>query len=285
MSEQRAVAITGTNGYVGSSLRESFVAAGYRVVGLQRRLPADIPEQDHIPFTLEGGPTSPLPDDVSAVVHCAYDLQARDRADIDRINIGGTRKLLEKVGSVPVVCISSMSAYPGTRQIYGQTKLVCEEMVAEHGGTSLRLGLVYGGGDRGMIGTLRRVAELPFVPQLRPDPYQYTVHVDDMVRCVIAAVEREPIGRPVLGVAHPRRVPFAEIIETLRTTNRKRRRFIPVPSAALYRALNVAEGAGVPMPFRADSMLGLMYPAAEVPFVDYWAGLGITLRDFPRSMS
>lgn len=283
MSERPAVAITGTNGYVGSSLLQAFVASGYRVIALQRSLPTDVPEQDHIPFTLEGGLTAGLPDDVRAVVHCAYDLRARDRADIERINIDGTRKLLADVGTAPVVYISSMSAYPGTRQIYGQTKLACEKIVAEHGGLSLRLGLVYGGSDRGMIGTLRRVAGLSVVPVLKPASFQYMIHVDDMVRCVIASVDRLPLGR-VLGVAHPRPVQFVEIMETLRAATGKPRRRVPVPSAVLYRALIAAEAAGIPMPFRADSMLGLMHPAAVVPNSQYWADLGISLRDFPGPM-
>ena len=155
----------------------------------------------------------PLPGDVAAVVHCAYDLRARDRAEIERINLGGTKKLLQAVGDVPVVLISSMSAYAGTQQIYGRIKLACEDLVAARGGTSLRLGLVHGGGDGGMIGALRKVAALPLVPMLRPDSYQYAVHAEDMARCVVATIEQPPPHR-VLGVANPRPVPFSEIIGT-----------------------------------------------------------------------
>ena len=50
-----------------------------------------------------------------------------------------------------------MSAYSGTNQIYGQTKLACEDLVTAHGGTSLRLGLVHGGANGGMIGALRKL--------------------------------------------------------------------------------------------------------------------------------
>jgi nucleoside-diphosphate-sugar epimerase len=276
----RAVAITGANGYVGSTLRAAFAASGYRVIALQRSAPAAEGTSDYMPYSLEDGPTTGLPDDVAAVVHCAYDLRARDHAEIERINLGGTEKLLRAVGDVPVVLISSMSAYSGTHQIYGRTKLACEDLVAGQGGTSLRLGLVHGSGDGGMIGALRKVAGLPLVPVLRPDSYQYAVHADDMAHCVLATVEQPPPHR-VLGVADPRRVPFSEIIRTLRAAATSAPlRPVPVSSALLYRALRTAEAVGLRIGFRADSLLGLMHPAPDVPHVGYWAERGISLRDF-----
>jgi nucleoside-diphosphate-sugar epimerase len=276
----RAVAITGANGYVGSTLRAAFAAAGYRVIALQRSAPGSGGASDYVPYSLEHGLAAALPGDVAAVVHCAYDLRARDRAEIERINFGGTEKLVQAVGDVPIILISSMSAYSGTQQIYGRTKIACEDLVAAHGGTSLRLGLVYGDGDGGMIGALRKVAALPVVPMLRPDSYQYPVHAEDMARCVVATVEQPPPHR-VLGVANPRRVPFSEIIRTLRAAaTPKSLRPVPVPSALLYRALRASEAAGVQIGFRADSLLGLMNPAPTVPHVDHWAQRGISLRDF-----
>lgn len=281
MSDRGAVAITGANGYVGSALSAAFCASGYRVIALQRGAP-EAGTRDHVPYSLEHGPAAPLPDGVSAVVHCAYDLCARDSAAIERTNLGGTKKLVEATEGVPIVLISSMSAYSGTQQRYGQTKLACEQIVAASGGTSLRLGLVYGGAEGGMIGALRKAAVLPVVPLLRPDSYQYTVHVDDMARCVVATVEQSPPHR-VVGVANPRRVAFSEIIRTLRATGTvKPLRGAPVPAALLYRALRAAEAAGLRAPFRADSLLGLMEPAADVPRVGYWAWRGIALRDFGR---
>lgn len=273
----RAVAITGANGYVGSALSAVFAASGYRVIALQRSASARGGASDYLPYSLEDGPAAPLPDDVVGVVHCAYDLRARDRAEIERINLGGTEKLIGAVGDVPIVLISSMSAYSGTQQIYGQTKLACEDLVTAHGGMSLRLGLVHGGDGGGMIGALGKVAALPLVPMLRPDSYQYAVHADDMARCVVAAIEQPPPHR-VVGVANPRRVPFSEIIGTLRAP--KSLRPVPVPSALLYRGLRAGEAAGLRIGFRADSLLGLMHPAPNVPQVGHWAERGIALRDF-----
>jgi nucleoside-diphosphate-sugar epimerase len=278
MSDRGAVAITGANGYVGMRLCAAFSASGYRVIALQRSAPGGA--WDYVPYSLEDGPAAPLPGDVAAVVHCAYDLRARDRAEIERINLGGTEKLLQAVGDVPLVLISSLSAYAGTQQIYGRVKLACEDLVTARGGTSLRLGLVYGGSGGGMIGALGKVAALPMVPMPRPDSYQYPLHANDMARCVMATVDQPPPHR-VLGVANPRQVSFSEIMRTLRAAvTTKPLRAVPIPSALVYRALRAAEGVGVRAGFRADSLLGLMHPAPNVPHVDHWARCGIVLRDF-----
>lgn len=282
MSDRGAVAITGANGYVGMTLCTAFGVAGYRVIALQRSAPGDA--RDYVPYSLEDGLAAPLPGDVVAVVHCAYDLRARNRDEIERINLGGTEKLLQAVGGVPFVLISSQSAYAGTQQIYGTVKLACEDLVAARGGTSLRLGIVHGGADGGMIGALRKVAGLPMVPMPRPDSYLYAVHAEDMARCVVATTEQPPPHR-VLGVAHPRRVPFSEVMSTLRAAvNAEPLRAVPVPSALVYRALRAAEGAGVRAGFRADSLLGLTRPAPNVPHVDHWADCGIALRDFANDV-
>jgi nucleoside-diphosphate-sugar epimerase len=279
-----AVAITGANGFIGGVLTAAFTAAGYRVIALVRSgLPDGAQADGIIGYSLDGGLESPLPDDVTAVVHCAYDLRECDPSVIERINLVGTQRLATAVRSVPIVLVSSMSAFPGTTQTYGRVKLACEEIVTAHGGTSLRLGLVYGPAAGGMVGALRRVAAAPVVPMLTPDPFQYTVHVEDMARCVVEAVAQRP-PHAVIGVANPRRVPFSEIVTGLRaTTTTARLRALSVPSSLLHRVLRATERLGVRIGFRADSLVGLITPAPEVSHVDYWPTVGITLRDFAKA--
>jgi len=74
-------------------------------------------------------------------------------------------------------------------------------------------------------------------------------------------------------------VAFSELIRTLRGTD-KPLRGAPLPAAWLYRALRAAEATGIRAPFRADSLLGLVQPAPDVPHVGEWAARGIALRDF-----
>lgn len=280
MSEFKVVALTGANGYVGQTLYSALRAFGHRVIRLQRRRPDTGDPRDHIAYSLEGGPAQPLPPEVSVVIHCAYDLRLHQPADIQRVNLGGFEQLIRAAGQRTIIHISSMSAYAGTRQTYGQTKLACEELTSQRGGISLRLGLVYGDTDGGMTGSLRKLAALPVVPQLRPSTYQYTVHADDVARCVLSALQDHP-PHSVIGVANPRRVPFDEIMGTLRGSRSSRRLLrVPVSALQIYRLLRAAEASRLRTGFRADSMLGLMHPAPEVPHVEYWHTRGITFHPF-----
>jgi nucleoside-diphosphate-sugar epimerase len=280
-----SVGITGAGGYVGRLLTRHFADAGWHVAALQRSVPTD-PRVEHRPYRLEDAPLSPsLFDGLDALVHCAYDLELRDPDEIRRVNLLGTERLFHAArdaGVGSLILISSMSAYDGTTQVYGRTKLACEHLATQLGGTSLRLGLVYGVEGGGMSAALSRLARLPLVPVLRPRSYQYTVHADDMARCVISVAGQRPQTVRVAGVAADRRVPFDELMRGLRLRATGSRRFwtLPVPSRLLALAMASAERIGLRLPFRADSLSGLVKPAPAVPNVEIWAERGITLRDY-----
>jgi nucleoside-diphosphate-sugar epimerase len=53
-SVRPAVAITGANGYVGSTLSAAFAASGYRVIVLQRSAPV-AGSTDYLPYSLQDG--------------------------------------------------------------------------------------------------------------------------------------------------------------------------------------------------------------------------------------
>jgi hypothetical protein len=61
---------------------------------------------------------------------------------------------------------------------------------------------------------------------------------------------------------------------------RPRSRLIRLPWRPVYAALWVAERAPVKLPFRADSLLGLVRPAPGVSGAEHVRGLGIRLRPF-----
>jgi hypothetical protein len=57
-------------------------------------------------------------------------------------------------------------------------------------------------------------------------------------------------------------------------------RAIPVPWQLVSGVLKTAEVLDVPLPFRSDSILGLVHPSAEVPGVERLKELGIEFRSF-----
>jgi nucleoside-diphosphate-sugar epimerase len=265
-------AITGASGYLGSVLVEAFGAAGYAVRRLVRAPAAGTSDRF---FDLSTGEAAGGLDDVDVLVHCAYDMTLTRRADIWRVNVFGSVALLDRAlaAGVPrTLVVSSMSAYGGTKQLYGRSKLAVEVEARARGMCVVRPGLVYGPGWGGMAGTLRRLATLPVLPDFGAAARQFTVSQDDFASAMVAV--------PV-GIAHPEAVGFRQLIAAFAAgTARPKPHFVPVPPMAVYGALRVLELLPVVLPVRADSLLGLVRPAPEVPNPDVLAELGVAVRPF-----
>ncbi len=278
------VAITGASGYIGGLVARRYERAGWHVLSLGRFAAARgglIGEE--LPFTL-GQPVNPTAlRDVSVLVHCAYDFALTEPEDIQRVNVHGTQLLLAaaaEAGVVRTVLVSSMSAYEGTTQIYGQAKLACERATTAAGGFAVRLGLVYGDGWGGMAGSLRRLVELPLIPLVGGNSYQYTVHETDVAEGLFALGTSPAEPRIVLGLAHPDPVPFKRVLQGFARQAGTRARFLTVPWPPVYAAMRGAERVQLKLPLRADSLLGLVRPASEVPGFATWAELGVSVRAF-----
>jgi nucleoside-diphosphate-sugar epimerase len=282
VSRQR-VAITGIRGYVGSAVAVAAREAGHDVIALSRVEDGQYPWRSYdlakpvAPGTL---------DSVDVVVHCAWDLALTREADVHAVNVRGTSSLVAAASDVGArVClISSMSAYAGTRQVYGRAKLTCEREVVAAGGDAIRLGLVYGGRAGGMIGSLSRLVSCPVLPIVGASCHQFTVHVDDMALGVIRMIEREKRSGVPVGLAHPTPVRFDHLLWKLAAAHGKQPMLVPVPWQPVYGAMRLLERIGVRFPVRADSLLGLVRPAPFVPQTEAWAEMGVQLRPLDEGL-
>jgi nucleoside-diphosphate-sugar epimerase len=275
------VAITGGSGYLGSVLVTAFESAGYVVRRLIRSPPAASSDRR---FDLRmSDPPSGL-DDVDVLVHCAYDMTLTRRADIWKVNVFGSIALLDQAvaSQVPrTIVVSSMSAYPGTRQLYGQAKLAVEVAARARGMCIVRPGLVYGPDWGGMAGTLRRLSALPVLPDFGQRARQFTVSQEDFAAAMVALAGADCVPAVPVGIAHPDAVGFSALLTCLAAgRGTPPPRFVRVPAMAVYNALRTFELLPVTLPVRADSLLGLVRPAPEVPNPQILAGLGVNMRPF-----
>ena len=186
--------------------------------------------------------------------------------------------MASQVAGARFIFISSMSAYEGTQQIYGQAKLRAEVAVQGVGGNVVRPGLVYGGTDGGMVGTLERIAGLPLVPVIGAGSHQFLVHIADVATGVMALASAEEIQNRVAGLAYPEPVRFDRLISDLARAQGRTPRLVPVPWRPVYLAMRVAEALRIPLPLRADSVLGLVRPAPLVPGFQLWQQLQVQVR-------
>jgi nucleoside-diphosphate-sugar epimerase len=274
-------AVTGAGGYVGRIVSRALAVADFDVIGLVRRPAAG--SGDRL-YDLRGDPDANLLDGVDTLIHCAYDFTVTSEADIWAVNVMGTRRLLEAAAASPVrrtILVSSMSAYPGTEQLYGRAKLDIERTALDLGMAVVRLGLVYGPGWGGMAGSLKKMADLPVVPVVAAKSHQYTVHEEDLADAFVVLARSSKLPDIPLGLANPEPVPFRLLMEQIASaTGRSRFRLIPIPWRPLYAALWLGERFAIKLPFRADSLLGLVRPATGVSGAEDVDSLGISLRPF-----
>jgi nucleoside-diphosphate-sugar epimerase len=281
-SEGGIVAVTGASGFIGGNAVRHLTTQGVECLVLGRR---SVGSEAFRRFELGPEPDPGLFDGVRSLVHCAYDFSARASQDIYQRNVVGTSNLLRaavRAGVDRVVFISSMSAYPGTHQLYGRAKLESERLVHEIGGLTLRLGLVWGPDAGGMAGAVQRLTALPVVPVFGLKSHQFTVHRDAVDAAIAIAIARpELVG--VISVANPEPVPVRRLLRGLARMGGQDdpRRLVPVPWRPVYWSMRAAEAARLPLPLRADSVLGLVQPAPSAVGAEVWPEHGVTLRPFP----
>jgi nucleoside-diphosphate-sugar epimerase len=267
MSSDRVVALTGASGYLGSCIGRTLEGLDWKVTALVRD-PKAVPFRAAA-YDLAQPITSPVHDalcSADVLVHAAYDLGLTRADDIWRVNVEGTRRLLDAAttaGIRRVLVLSSMSAYSGTRQLYGRAKLEIEQMTLRAGGVALRPGLVYGDRPGGMAGSLRALTRLPVIPIVR-GAAQYTVREGDLTGVVAALAETEHLDPQTISVAGPVPVPLRDLLETFASEDGRRCRFAPIPWRLVYAILKTGEALHLRLPFRADSLLGLVRVAPSL---------------------
>ena len=202
-------------------------------------------------------------------------------------NVEGSKRLLSAAlrdGVQRFIFVSSMSAYFGTRQSYGISKLAVERAVLEAQQVVVRPGLVYGGTVGGMAMTLSKLARLPVIPVFRKAQL-FTAHIDDVVAALKTLIVLPAVPSAALGLANETPTPFPSLMRALATEVGSTSATLPVPWHPLLLTLRVAERIGVPLPVRSDSLLGLVRGPRDVPGREVVSDLGLHFRAFPEGLT
>lgn len=277
-------AVTGASGYLGSQICETLESRGWQVIRLARS-----PGRSHgqvLPYDLATPVTAQIRQalrSANALIHAAYDLSLTSPADIWRVNVKGTRRLLEAAKEAAVgriIVFSSMSAFAGTSQLYGRAKLDVEAMTIEFGGCAVRPGLVYSDQAGGMAGAMRKLTTLPVVPVIAGGAGVYTVREEDLMRAIALLASATTLEPGTISIAHPSRVTLLSLLRTFAAQENRRCRFVPVPWQLVYWLLRSGELMRLHLPFRADSLLGLIHTAPSLAGGDQLARLGVTVHAF-----
>jgi nucleoside-diphosphate-sugar epimerase len=261
----RRIAVTGATGFIGRNLVADLVARGDDVRAIVRRSvarpqerPVLHPDATVVRTPLERAALAEAFAGVDAVVHLAGVVSAVDERDFFAVNVDLTRAVADaaRAAGVRLIHISSLAAAgpaplsaprseddpPAPVTAYGRSKLEGERVVTampDLRWTILRPGIVYGPGDRAVL-PLFRFARLGILPLAgRPGAAYMMIHVADLIRTIVAAVERT-IERDTIFAGHPRPVSARELLEAVRAAHGGAARIVPVPTAVL----KIAAAAG-----------------------------------------
>lgn len=275
----RVLGVTGATGYVGRSLLRQCAVAGWRVVAIGRRAVPGVEELrqadlSQAPPTLQG---------LNGVVHLAANTTGVALTADAELRFAVALAQSCRAADIPFVFVSSQTAAATAPSPYGRTKALIEDAIHVFGAIIIRPGQVIGGEEAGLFGMMASLARRsPLLPMLLPRPVVQPVHVDDVSRALLAALERRDLAGTRLSIAGDP-VPFDELLmKVAHHRLRVRRLRMPIPAFLLRGALAAASRIVGPQlsPERLDSLTGLKAVDSR-PDIER---LGLILTPLPQAL-
>jgi len=255
------IAVTGANGYVGGRIIAHLRAGGMETVALVRR-----PDECSGPsrrFVLGEPLAADTLEGVDTVIHAAWDASVRGD-EVAAVNTEGSLPLLDGVADRGgrLLLVSTLSAFPAARSRYGRAKYALEQAVQRRGGLAVRPGLVFGAAAGGLFGSLVNTSSRGSVmPIVGGSERLFVTHDEHLGKLFAELAGAGSARQRTIFAAHERPTTLRSIVELIAAARGGRVRLVPIPPRAVLAALRLAETAGLPVPYRSDSLLSLINPA------------------------
>ena len=218
------VAISGGTGFVGSNTARALLSAGHEVVlvarGSRRVAPRDGLTVVRADVTTGAGLDGAF-SGCDAVVHLTAIIREKGRQTFDAVIRTGAENVVaaaRDAGVGHLVYISAIGAGPDPRLPYLYAKWRAEQCVRSSGVpyTTLRPSLIFGPGD-GFFTTLCSLVRysIPVVPIAGDgDALFQPISIDDVVRCILLALERGPAMREI-EIGGPEQLSYEGIVDVI----------------------------------------------------------------------
>lgn len=278
----RLLGLTGASGYIGKAVTRLAIVSGWRVVAIGRH-PVQGAEEWRLADLKCPAPEGLL-DDLEAVIHLASNTEGA-RGGSPKSEIFFARELAAQAAqaAIPFIFASSQASAVSAPSEYGRTKYAIEEQIRPLGAVVVRAGMVIGGQEAGLFGSLvGLVRGLPVIPDLLPRPVVQPIHVDDLAAVLLALCKRKECASRVLTAAGDP-IAFVDLLAGIaRYRLRVRRLQLPIP-LQLVRVLlvlaSLRSGTRWP-PARLDSLVRLPVFDSKRDL----KSLGITLRTVENAL-
>jgi nucleoside-diphosphate-sugar epimerase len=257
------IAISGSNGYLGKKIRNSLKNDGFKTIGLCRK-PKN---KDDFKFELDGNSINHQifkKNKVDTFIHCAWDMGNPNEDQSYKINVIGSKKILDeaiKNGVQKIIFISSMSAYGGCKSVYGKQKLEVESYYQKRNASIIRPGLIWGDQTNGgLYKKLNNISKLPFlIPVIfSKKQYLYLLHEDDLIKFIKKQIKNKKNNFSINTIANSNALKLKEIINICQIKNGNKAFLIPIPWQIIWIMIKMAELLKISVPFKSDGLISLL---------------------------
>ena len=260
------VLVTGGTGLIGAATVDALQGRGHEVRLLSRHAHDDAERWPGHVETRDGDVANPaslrgVAEGCGAVIHIAGIVSA-DAADMERVNVSGTKHLLHEATASRVprfILVSSLGAERGTSS-YQRTKIEAENAVrAWNGGwVIMRAGNVYGPGDHVVSLLLQMLRTLPAMPVIGGSSLEFQpIWMDDLGAALAAAVDGDGIERATLELAGPDVTTIDDILDRLERMTGKTRPRVSVPAGIAELGTALADLVPIHLPIHRDQVVML----------------------------
>lgn len=156
---------------------------------------------------------------ISTIIHLASLIRSNNLAELNRVNVKGTKDLVNASinnGVKKIIYLSSFDVKLKNKQGYGNSKLEAEKIIKKSGldYIILRPTVIYGIGDKENLNKLFKIIKkYPFAPVIGNGKYQLQpVYIDDVTDVIIKCIDLEKNNRTYF-IAGPKPLTFDEIID------------------------------------------------------------------------
>ena len=235
------ILVTGGTGFIGQHLVRQLVTQGYEVRLLLRpspkspNLPTGLPVQVAVSsFNDPRGLRAALKG-VNTVIHLAGTESLGVKSDLDGVDINGTRAMTTaaKEGGIDhFLYLSHIGADKASAFPVLKAKAIAENIITHSGVpyTIFRTAVVFGPNDHFTNSFARMLDLLPYFFLMPGDGSNLLqpIHVQDLVMCIISALENPESVNRLYQVGGGESLPFSHIIQIIMDKIKKRRQIIPI---------------------------------------------------------
>ena len=280
MSKEKTCFITGTSGYIGGALISLARSRFSSVISLNRSVDVNNPEE--VFFKLGEEIDSKIFKKGAILIHCSYDFSLNSWDEINRVNVEGTLRLIEsalEAGVEKVIYLSSISACPDAKSLYGKAKYVLEQKLATFSRVVIvKPGMVFGGRNEGTFETMKNcINSLPAIPLIIPSGNLHACFIDDLAEFIFQVIEVNLCG--LVFACSPDSMSLGDLIKLLQRKMGTNKIIIPILWWLPWIVLRSLELIRVPVPFRSDAILGMVSPTSH-PEVSVKSTRLVNFRNF-----